>query len=366
MRNKILMVVIMFIVMTIACDQSNQIINTNENVESEQLAHSLSKSSSITIIIGPEVFTRGEGKPKMEEIEFIVESNFSNTQLILTNGGEDKKTKVTSCFVVLNLDTLIYPIDINKDVDNIKTDVILRQENLLQVKLAGKPGSYCTIKIEGEEGCPCTMTDIDGNVYQTVQIGDQCWMAENLKVTHYRNEDAIHHVEVKDTLAWGNLKIGAYSANDKSDSPMDYGFLYNWYAINDSSNIAPVGWHVPTDDEWKELEIYLGMSSSEANIARAWRSTDVGGKLKESGFIHWNRPNKGATNESGFTALPAGYRHYITGVLNSICYDAVFWTATEYDNNRAWMRFLDWRNSGIYRGYDDTKSGGFSVRLIKD
>lgn len=141
--------------------------------------------------------------------------------------------------------------------------------------------------------CPPTVTDYDGNVYQTVLIGDQCWMMENLKVTHYRNGDPIPHVT--DGVTWGNLTSGAYcNYNNDEGNVATYGRLYNWYAVDDSRNIAPAGWHVPSDAEWQTLVDYLGGDAV------------AGGKMKEAGTTHWASPNTGATNESGFTALPGG------------------------------------------------------------
>lgn len=114
-----------------------------------------------------------------------------------------------------------------------------------------------------------TLTDIDGNIYQTVKIVDQWWMAENLKVTHYRNGDPIPNVT--NNSDWGNLSTGTYCAyNNDNVNISTYGLLYNWYAVADSRELAPTGWHVPTDEEWKQLEMSLGMSDSEAND-RGWR-----------------------------------------------------------------------------------------------
>ncbi|MFC1562338.1 FISUMP domain-containing protein, partial [candidate division KSB1 bacterium] len=172
-----------------------------------------------------------------------------------------------------------------------------------------------------------TVTDIDENVYQIVQIGDQEWMVENLKVTRYRNGDAIPNVT--DGSAWGGLSTGAYCTyyNNASNAAV-YGHLYNWYAVDDSRGLAPEGWHVPTDEEWKELEMYLGMSQSEADTS-GWRGTDEGDKLKETGTSHWGSPNAGATNESGFTALPGGYRSISTGTFLNFYHIAIFWSSTE-------------------------------------
>lgn len=178
-----------------------------------------------------------------------------------------------------------------------------------------------------------TVTDIDGNVYKTVKIGNQVWMAENLRVTRYRNGKAIPNVTTKSK--WKKLKKGAYCSYKNNDSNIGtYGLLYNWYAVNDSRNLAPAGWHVPTDEEWKQLEMYLGMSQTETNDT-GWRGTDEGGKLKEIGTTHWKSPNTGATNLSGFTAVPGGCRTY-DGTFYSIGTSAYFWSATEIDSYSAW------------------------------
>jgi uncharacterized protein (TIGR02145 family) len=204
--------------------------------------------------------------------------------------------------------------------------------------------------------------DIDGNWYQTIKIGDQWWMAENLKVTHYRNGDAIPNVT--DSTEWSGLTTGAYCEyNNDINNVAAYGRLYNWYSVNDSRNIAPAGWHVPTDAEWKQLEMYLGMSQAEAD-AVDWRGNDEGGKLKEAGTTHWNSPNTGATNESGFSGLPGGYR-----IFNSNYYDvgnlALFWSSTEYGSYPAWTRYLGYYDSEVGRSYD-SKQDGFSVRCVRD
>lgn len=200
---------------------------------------------------------------------------------------------------------------------------------------------------KGEE----TIKDIDGNTYQIVKIGDQWWMAENLKVTHYRNGDAIPNVTIDSQ--WVNLTTGAYcDIWNNSDNAALYGRLYNWHAVNDSRNIAPAGWHVPSDEEGQTLIDYLGGN----NIA--------GGKLKESGTEHWNNPNLGATNESGFTALPVGYRSN-SGVFIHIGINAYFWYSTENNIYCAFALNLNYSHSGVLSGARD-KQLGYSVRCVKD
>jgi len=210
-----------------------------------------------------------------------------------------------------------------------------------------------------------TMTGNDGKTYTTVRIGDQWWMAENLKESQYRNGDAIP--EVTDDVNWSGLSTGARCAynNDANNESDTYGYLYNWYAVDDSRHITPAGWHVPTDEEWKELEMYLGMSQSEADD-RGYRGTNEGSKLAgnaslwEDGYLK----NNDAFGISGFSALPGGYRGD-SGTFDEVGNDAYFWSATEYSSSIAWCRPLSYDLSevGRYYGY---KQYGFSVRLVRD
>jgi len=201
-----------------------------------------------------------------------------------------------------------------------------------------------------------TVTDIDGNVYQTVTIGDQVWMAENLKVTHYRNGDEIPFLSSgSDLWSWSQDAYGYY--NDQPGHIENYGLLYNWNAVEDSRNIAPAGWHVPTLSDWQTLIIYLG------------GEVVAGGKMKDVGTSFWTSPNTGATNESGFTALGAGYRRSVDGVDVVMGYSAKFWSSDDYTNefghSLAWYLSLSNNNaSAIIDGFDFKP--GLSVRCIKD
>lgn len=198
-----------------------------------------------------------------------------------------------------------------------------------------------------------TITDIDGNIYQVVKIGTQWWMAENLKVTHYRNGDAIPNVSNYDT--WRNLYTGAYCEYDNDPvNVVTYGRLYNGYAVFDSRNIAPAGWHVPTYVEWQALSNSLGI-------------TVAGGKIKETGTLHWLSPNIGATNEAGFSALPSGSRHY----SQSQNYDskgevAIYWTSTRGSSYFAWSRSLHYLSTKIQDSIWVNYPAGLAVRCIKD
>ena len=213
-----------------------------------------------------------------------------------------------------------------------------------------------------------TVTDIDGNVYQTVKIGDQWWMAENLKVTHYCNGDPISNVT--DGIEWMNLKTGAFcNYLNNASLATRFGLLYNWYAVNDSRLLAPADWHVPTDEEWIELEMHLGMSPQVVNHM-GHRGTDEGGKLKETGTQLWMSPNAGATNESGFTALPVGYRDaFAWGLFDWMYYIAYYWSSTEYYNpyfpDVALSRSVVYDRSEIYR-MDDHMQNGYSVRCVRN
>ena len=202
-----------------------------------------------------------------------------------------------------------------------------------------------------------TVTDIDGNVYETVQIGEQVWMAENLKVTHYRNGNEIP-TGYSDS-EWANLSSGAYAVYDDNESNVDtYGYLYNGYAVG-TGNLAPEGWHVPTDGEYTELSDYLGGQ----NVAGGKMKECIEGGCPESEY--WNSPNEGASNESGFTALPGGYRNFSFGNYYGMGLGGYFWSSTEGGNNGAWYRRLYYNYSEIGRS-DYDKTFGFSVRCIRD
>ena len=179
----------------------------------------------------------------------------------------------------------------------------------------------------------------DNEYYKWVEIGSQIWMTENL-----------------------NYKIayGSWCYDDKESNCNTYGRLYNWET---AKKICPDGWHLPTDEEWKEMERYLGMSINESE-KKLYRGTDEGGKLKETSLSYWKAPNEGSTNESGFSALPGGYRS-VFGVFNYIGNIAYFWSSSEYNSTNVWSRTLYYNNSKVNR-YFNSKEYNFSVRCIKD
>jgi uncharacterized protein (TIGR02145 family) len=208
-----------------------------------------------------------------------------------------------------------------------------------------------------------SVTDIDGNSYETVTIGSQVWMKENLKVSKYRNGDLIS--TNLDNSTWENTTTGAYSIyNNDATNNTNYGKLYNWYAVADPKGLCPVGWHVPSDGEWKTLEISLGMSTIDADLTGG-RGTaqNVGGKLKSTSTL-WNTPNDGATNASGFSGLPGGTRSF-NGVYVSIGNYGYWWSSTESSTTLAWTRYLDYPYGYSGRGESDRRDG-FSVRCLRD
>ena len=209
------------------------------------------------------------------------------------------------------------------------------------------------------------VTDIDGNEYKTVQIGGQVWMAQNLDVSHYRNGDPIPQVTNEEE--WVKLEIGAwcYYNNDPATGAV-YGKLYNWYAVNDPRGLAPEGWHIPTDEEWVEMEKQLGMLSAEAKeVEFRGREKNVGSKLKETGTDHWKEPNSDATNETGFSALAGGYRDN-DGPFCFFGKYGSFWTASKADDGkRVLFRGLTTTDPGVYR-FSFNRKCGFSVRCVKD
>lgn len=195
--------------------------------------------------------------------------------------------------------------------------------------------------------------DVEGNTYNVVEIGGQIWMAENLKTTKYRNGDTIPNVT--DNTAWTALSTPAYCwmNNDEASFKNTYGALYNWYVVQ-TNNLCPTGWHVPTDAEWTTLSTYLGGESI------------AGGKLKETGTTHWNQPNLGASNSSGFTALPSGQRLPSDGSFTGIGSSCSWWSSTQYNIYKPYYRSVAANNETFFRGYGTPNEVGVSIRCIKD
>src|SRR5690554_1049349 len=220
-----------------------------------------------------------------------------------------------------------------------------------------------TMYVKGSSGS--TFTDPrDGKVYQTVVIGNQVWMAENLAYLPSVNMVADGSEDAAGSYYYVYGYDGTNVADAKAtDNYATYGVLYNWTAAMDGEassttnpsgiqGVCPAGWHLPSDAEWTELTDYLGGTSV------------AGGKLKETGTTHWASPNTGATNETGFTALPGGGRYY-GEEFNGIGYYSSWWSATGTSASNAWCRYLDYYFSGVNRN-GSYKDFGISVRCVRD
>ncbi len=202
-----------------------------------------------------------------------------------------------------------------------------------------------------------TVSDKEGNVYKTVTIGTQTWMAENLKSTQFNDGTAISML--KDFSAWSSpMGKPAYCwyKNDQVNFGNLYGALYNWYVVdastNGNKNVCPVSWHVPTNDDWKTLK---------GNLI----DTIAGNQLKEAGTTHWTAPNEGASNSTGFTALPGGVRTD-NGVFKEVGLSCFWWSATEFDMQTSWYWFLTTFSKGMGRSNYEGRKSGMYIRCIKD
>lgn len=193
------------------------------------------------------------------------------------------------------------------------------------------------------------VTDIEGNIYNTVKLGSQTWTTKNLNVSKYCNGDEIP--QVTSIIQWRNLATGAWCYyQNNSANGLIYGKLYNWYAVNDSRGLAPKGYHIPTKVDLDNLTTYLGETA--------------GGTMKESGTIHWNSPNIGATNSSGFTGLPGGK---LIGGFDYLGSHGFWWTSSEIWDWSAYQYFLESSNNMLNQSSNYIeKTSGFSVRCIKD
>jgi uncharacterized protein (TIGR02145 family) len=288
----------------------------------------------------------------------IKSRNYHFSGKLLSNG------KSNSTISIEKVNNIIQVVDekVEKtDPKGIQATVNMAYSSGDRLKLTGISGNFSTViidvPIESKEitfnfiGC----TDENSNNYPIVKIGQQIWMAENLRTTKYRNGDLIGTTtpatlditsETTPKYQW------AYGGNESNVAT--YGRLYTWFVVTDSRSVCPTSWHVPTDPELTALTTYLGGSSI------------AGGKLKESGFTHWSSPNTGATNETGFTALPSGYRYndgnfYVKGA------NIFLWSSTDYSSTYAFYRSLFYLDSNVGRNIDGNfKHYGYSVRCIKD
>lgn len=206
--------------------------------------------------------------------------------------------------------------------------------------------SMLSIQLKGQSIEPAK--DIEGNNYKVVKIGKQIWFGENLKTTLYNDSTKI--TLISDKVEWNKDKDGAYCSYEYHGKTYEkeYGYLYNYYSVK-TQKLCPIGWHVPSIEEWDELIEFLGGK----DIA--------GGKLKSTTKDWWS--NVGGTDEVRFSALPGGYRW--DGRYNYLRNSAYWWTSTEKDENDAYYRGVN-MNQKIVTGAREYKEGGFSIRCIKD
>jgi uncharacterized protein (TIGR02145 family) len=206
-----------------------------------------------------------------------------------------------------------------------------------------------------------TVTDIDGNVYNTVQIGTQCWTQSNLTVSKYRNGDNIPNIP--NITQWSQTNTSSTGAwcnyNNDASNGTTYGKLYNWYAVSDSRGLCPTGWHVPSDAEWNVMVKYLDSNADTA--ATGWQNTNAGTALKS--MTGWNNNGNG-TNSSGFTGLPGGYRNAGGGGFGNVG-DGFWWSSSDAGSGSAWYRYLTYDLSDVYRIFNDQRDG-YSVRCVKN
>lgn len=213
-----------------------------------------------------------------------------------------------------------------------------------------------------------TVRDVDGNSYETRVIGEQKWMTENLAVSRYNNGTGIELVSEGDEQ-WITSSQGYYGVyNDEGGNESVFGYLYNWYVTENEHNICPEGWRVPSEEDWQELESHLGLDDFEIELLE-FRGSDHGGMLKDTGTVNmqtgfWHPPNTMATNETGFTALPAGYRDR-KGDSYLQNYYGNWWSSTTAEEGTAWFRFLSNSSGQIGRHYS-SKRNGYSIRCIKE
>ncbi len=237
----------------------------------------------------------------------------------------------------------IHLADLNADGEINILDVVFTINLILEV-----PGLPCP-------GMP-TITDFDGNIYNTVLIGEQCWMKENLITTHFNNGIPVENIT--DYFDWFSNIIGAYSWYNNDISWKEcYGALYNWYAVNSANGICPIGWHVPTDDEFTALTDYLGGTNLAGGKMKSMRATP-------EPHPRWESPNTEATNESNWSAYPGGYRVSL-GSFYDLGSHGYWWSSTENSSTTAWYRYMYHSSSSVFR-YSYTKNGGLSIRCLRD
>jgi uncharacterized protein (TIGR02145 family) len=327
-----------------SCEYLNGPTTINKEITTDYLLN-----GNLDVYLTNNQIFRYKGKPGIETITIGNEklSDFKDCFVMYVATGTTMTTTVSSAIIKLDDLEVLNTSDFSKNMGQHTFEVCnLTPTSVISVEVRGEPGSYIDIWIEGKLK-ELVATDKDGNIYKTVKIGSQVWMAENLKTTQY-NDGTIIPKET-DYNMWEGLTSGTYCwYNNIETYKNTYGAHYNWYALS-NGKLCPTGWHVPTDSEWTILTDYLGGLSV------------AGGKLKEIGTTHWLEPNTGARDEVGFKALPSGLLN-VNG-FSDLQRGSHWFSSTECGPNEAWGRYIDWNNEMVGL-FCSSKSSGYSIRCV--
>lgn len=323
---------------------------------------------------------------KMKSRNFIYQLVFWGFFLAITSSCEKDATKKDPVVTWANPADLVYgtllsatQLNATSDVPGnfvytpalgVKLEVGANQDlkvDFVPTDIENYNSASKTVKINVIASTTNTVTDIDGNIYNTVTIGTQVWMVENLKTTKYNDGSAIPNIT--DNTAWAALTTPAYCwyNNDATANKSTYGALYNWHAVN-TGKLCPSGWHVPTDADWQKLEIYLGLSPDLADSTeRESNPTNEGSRLAGNAGLWSNGllESNAGFGSIGFNALPGGARSPEDGTFKNINILGVWWTATVISDDKAWCRVL-WSHLIFIDRDEDPKGVGMSIRCVKD
>jgi uncharacterized protein (TIGR02145 family) len=349
MKRIVLLIFLSGFLLTFSCQLENVFPTTiNTEISSQYLL-----DGNLDVYLQNNQVFRYKGKPGIVSIPIGLSNltDYENCFVLYVASGSNPETAVSSAGIRLDGQEVLNPSDFSNTKVLYTFEICnLTPQSVLEVEVMGTPGSYIDIWIEGKlKGL--TVKDIDGNIYNTVVIGTQKWMVENLKTTRYCNGDLIG------TTIPYNLDVSGETApkyqwayNGDESNVAAYGRLYTWFVGTDERNVCPCGWHVPSLYEWNTLVEKFG-------------SLMYGGAaLKEEGLTHWASPNAGATNVSGFTALPGGIRDR-NGIFSRLTLEG-FWLSTLDFSATLTQAYRMRYNSTLSTPDRTIKSSGFSIRCI--
>ena len=373
-RSSIAFITGLFFLFLFSCQEKEWDLYDQENIEriDANLFPEFSQNSCV-LYYGHQTFTRLQGEP-FTETQVIENPDFNLFNdvfaLKILNGGGDR-SKVSSAEIRIDGVLIAKPSDFSKKVILITKKIKnLTAESVLEVKLKGAPGSFIELWIEGtlKDGEPTnTISDIEGNVYKTIVLGTQEWMAENLRTTRYNNGELIGSTdpstldieqEINPKYQW------AYDGDENNVASL--GRLYTWHAVTDNRKICPAGWHVPTDAEWTTFTDFLsnngyGYNGIEINIGKSIAATSGWELYTGEDNVSTDQENN---NSSGFTGVPAGYR-IPSGSFSNLDADAIWWTSTENGLYDGWVRSISHYRADVSK--DALQKGdGLSVRCLKN